>query len=61
MAEEVVGFALGLQPRHKLAVSLKIYPELRDALVEARRSGRSVSLRFAKDSRGQVRALAGCK
>ena len=56
-SEEPTGFALGLQPQHKLAISLKICPELRDALVEARRTGRGASLRFVKDSRGQVRYL----
>ena len=55
MAEEgPCGFELDLRPRGNLAIELKLSPELRQALGEAHQAGRTASLRFGHDTRGQV-------
>ncbi|KIY93813.1 hypothetical protein MNEG_14150, partial [Monoraphidium neglectum] len=51
--EQPTGFHLDLRPRQQLAVSIRICGELRQALLEAQKCGRSASLRFEQDRRGQ--------
>jgi hypothetical protein len=53
-ATGVSGFELDLRPQYKAAVALQLSPELKAALVEAQRAGRTASLRFSRDARGQV-------
>jgi hypothetical protein len=55
MAAEITGHAVTLQPKHPVALSLRLTPELQSALLEAHKKGTSVKFRAQNAQNGAIK------